>query len=102
MKCSITANGTHVGLVRLLTKNIKMEEEIEKKIKNLKEFIKQKTDQGTANYLSKEVRELCGMVETQALSQHDVSSALPMSEIVDCGKDGRFKLCNVCGNAKRQ
>jgi ferritin len=54
-------------------KNIKMEEEIEKKIKNLKEFIKQKTDQGTANYLSKEVRELCGMVETQALSQHDVS-----------------------------
>jgi hypothetical protein len=32
----------------------------------------------------------------------DVSGALPMSEIVDCGKDGRFKLCNVCGNAKRQ
>lgn len=31
-----------------------------------------------------------------------VSSALPMSEIVECGKDGKFKLCNVCGNAKKQ
>ena len=50
-----------------------MEEEIEKKIKDLKKFIKQKTDQGTANYLGKEIRELCGMVETQALNQHDVS-----------------------------
>lgn len=79
-----------------------MEEEIEKKIKYLKEFIKDKTDLGTANYVCEELRKLCGMVETQALSQHDVSGALPMSEIVDCGKDGRFKLCNVCGNAKRQ
>ena len=62
-----------------------MEEEIEKKIKNLKEFIKQKTDQGTANYLSKEVRELCGMVETQALSQHDVSRRLFL--VTFLGKD---------------
>ena len=31
-----------------------MENEIEKKIKDLKEFIKLKTDQGTANYLGKE------------------------------------------------
>ena len=49
-----------------------MEHEIEKKIKDLKEFIKQKTDQGTANYLGKELRELCGMVETEALRIHDV------------------------------
>lgn len=49
-----------------------MTNEIEKKIKDLKEFIKQKTDQGTANYLGKELRELCGMVETEALRIHDV------------------------------
>lgn len=39
--------------------------ELDKKIKDLKEFIKQKTDQGTANYLGKEIREICGMVETE-------------------------------------
>lgn len=39
--------------------------EIDKKIKALKDFIKQKTDQGTANYLGKEIREICGMVETE-------------------------------------
>jgi len=49
-----------------------MEQEIEKKIKDLKDFIKEKTDQGTSNYLGKEIREICGMVEKQALSQHDV------------------------------
>ena len=49
-----------------------MENEIEKKIKDLKEFIKLKTDQGTANYLGKELRELCGMVETEALRIPDV------------------------------
>lgn len=38
--------------------------ELDKKIKDLKDFIKQKTDQGTANYLGKEIREICGMVET--------------------------------------
>jgi hypothetical protein len=30
------------------------------------------------------------------------NSSLPVSEIVDCGKDGRFEVCNICGNAKRQ
>ena len=50
-----------------------MEQEIEKKIKDLKEFIKHKTDQGTVNYLGKELRELCGMVETEALRIHDVA-----------------------------
>jgi hypothetical protein len=47
--------------------------EIEKKIKDLKEFIKQKTDQGTANYLGKEIREICGMVETEQSSITAVS-----------------------------
>jgi hypothetical protein len=32
-----------------------MERELEKKIQALKEFIKQKTDQGAANYLGKEI-----------------------------------------------
>lgn len=36
------------------------------------------------------------------LSKHFVSGSLHISEIVDCGKDGKFKVCNVCGNAKRQ
>lgn len=40
-----------------------MEDELEKKIKDLKSFIEQKTDLGTANYLGKEIREICGMVE---------------------------------------
>lgn len=40
-----------------------MEKELEQKIKSLKEFIKEKTDLGTANYLGKEIREICGMVE---------------------------------------
>ena len=39
--------------------------ELDKKINNLKDFIKGKTDQGTANYLGKEIREICGMVETE-------------------------------------
>jgi hypothetical protein len=38
----------------------------------------------------------------EALRQFTVSGSLPISEIVDCGKDGKFKVCNVCGNAKRQ
>ena len=40
-----------------------MENELEQKIKALKEFIKEKTDLGTANYVGKEIREICGMVE---------------------------------------
>ena len=48
-------------------------QELEKKIKDLKEFIKEKTDQGTANYLGKEIREICGMVESEQFSLHVVS-----------------------------
>jgi len=59
-----------------------MEQEIEKKIKDLKEFIKQKTDQGTANYLGEEIRKICGMVETEALSQHDVSGSLVSPDVI--------------------
>lgn len=78
-----------------------MEHEIEKKIKDLKEFIKQKTDQGTANYLGKELRELCGMVETEALRIHDV---VGRSESFVCGHppkrtylfDGTWH-CEECG-----
>lgn len=40
--------------------------------------------------------------ELKKLRVTDVSSSLPISEIVDCGKDGKFEVCNVCGNAKRQ
>ncbi len=40
--------------------------------------------------------------ELKKLRVADVSSSLPVSEIVDCGKDGRFEVCNICGNAKRQ
>jgi arginine utilization protein RocB len=61
-----------------------MEHEIEKKIKDLKEFIKNKTDQGTTNYLGKELRELCGMVETQAeLRKIDEKHGLDYKEGVD-------------------
>lgn len=76
-----------------------MEEEIEKKIKDLKEFIKQKTDQGTANYLGKEIRELCGMVETQALSQHDVSGRSEQFYCVSSDSLVHGKSCEKwCGN----
>lgn len=83
-----------------------MEKKIEKKIKDLKEFIKQKTDQGTANYLGKEIIEICGMVEIQALSQHDVSRR---SEQVDCiHKTSRLRIigrnltCLDCKTTWRQ
>lgn len=48
--------------------------ELDKKIKELKIFIKEKTDQGTANYLGKEIREICGMVESIKLRSEDTSS----------------------------
>lgn len=41
-----------------------MEKDLEQKIKDLKKFIELKTDLGVANYLGKEIREICGMVET--------------------------------------
>ena len=70
-----------------------MEHEIEKKIKDLKEFIKQKTDQGTANYLGKELRELCGIVEMEALRIHNVSNnevvlKAFVEEFVEAWEDG--------------
>jgi len=40
-----------------------MEKELEQKIKALKEFIKDKTDLGTANYVGGEIRKICGLVE---------------------------------------
>lgn len=80
-----------------------MEHEIEKKIKDLKEFIKQKTDQGTANYLGKELRELCGMVEIQALRIHDVagrSEQLPRKSIYEpcegCDEDCKYWMPFFC------
>ena len=62
--------------------------ELDKKIKDLKDFIKQKTDQGTANYLGKEIREICGMVETEQLLIHSV---VQQSELL---------LCKHCDNKK--
>tara|TARA_R110002126_G_scaffold90189_1_gene215281 strand:+ start:795 stop:968 length:174 start_codon:yes stop_codon:yes gene_type:complete len=50
--------------MELTTKNIIMEEKLEQKIKELKKFIELKTDLGTANYLGKEISEICGLVET--------------------------------------
>ena len=41
-----------------------LEQELEQKIKELKEFIREKTDLGTANYLGEQIRQICGMVET--------------------------------------
>jgi len=79
-----------------------MEEEIEKKIKDLKEFIRQKTDQGTANYLGKKIREICGMVETKQLRIHDV---VEQSEQLVCDhpedeqtwmRSGKASYCNKC------
>jgi hypothetical protein len=61
--------------------------ELETKIKDLKDFIKQKTDQGTANYLGKEIREICGMVETEQLLIHGVVKSLP--------QDNFCQVCNL-------
>jgi hypothetical protein len=41
-----------------------MEKDLEQMIKDLKKFIEQKTDLGTANYMGEEIRKICGMVET--------------------------------------
>ncbi len=46
-----------------------MEKQLDNKIKNLKQFIKNKTDLGTSNYLGKEIREICGIVETQSYNR---------------------------------
>jgi hypothetical protein len=47
-------------------------EDVNKKIKDLKKFIKDKTDQGTANYVGKEIREICGLVESESRKGGDV------------------------------
>ena len=57
--------------------------ELDRKIKELKDFIKQKTDQGTANYLGKEIREICGMVESEQLLIHGV--VVPKGTLCECG-----------------
>ena len=66
--------------------------ELDRKIKDLKDFIKQKTDQGTANYLGKEIREICGMVETEQLLIHSVSKCLCCDEVKE------LTHCEECGN----
>jgi hypothetical protein len=43
---------------------------IDKKIRELKEFITARTDIGTANYVGEEIREICGMVETEQTEYH--------------------------------
>ena len=82
--------------------------ELGKKIKDLKDFIKQKTDQGTANYIVKEMREICGMVESERLLMYNVglqSGQLPQkykkckqcnTYTVETYLDG--KQCSRCGN----
>ena len=66
--------------------------ELDKKIKDLKDFIKQKTDQGTANYLGKEIREICGMVETEQLTIHSVVKSLKGKEVIPF-EDWREENC---------
>ncbi len=75
-------------------------EKIDKKIKDLKEFIKQKTDQGTANYLGKEIREICGMVETEQSSITAVVQVKPekvciCNQITKSGGSGFCPKCNT-------
>tara|TARA_R110000787_G_scaffold229259_3_gene336814 strand:+ start:1953 stop:2252 length:300 start_codon:yes stop_codon:yes gene_type:complete len=67
-------------------------QELEKKIKDLKEFIKEKTDQGTANYLGKEIREICGMVESEQFSLHGVGSTLTDKEKIDYTLHAKKKM----------
>lgn len=62
---------------------------LDKKIKDLKDFIKQKTDQGTANYLGKEIREICGMVETEQLLIHSV---VGQSEQLPCDRCNKLEF----------
>ena len=73
--------------------------ELDRKIKELKDFIKQKTDQGTANYLGKEIREICGMVESEQLLIHGV--VVPKGTLCECSKeysdnDKEHGMCHKC------
>jgi hypothetical protein len=50
------------------------------------------------NELKQKVEEIHRLLAENEVLRH----SLPMSKIVDCGKDGKFKVCIVCGNAKMQ
>jgi hypothetical protein len=58
----------HDKLYQKLTDNIEnhtvLQIDLEDKIKGLKGYLGCKFDQGTANYVGEEIREICGMVET--------------------------------------
>lgn len=71
-------------------------EALDKKIKDLKEFIKQKTDQGTANYLGKEIREICGMVESEQLLIQRVSNLTCRCGKPYSQKDLQDGMCHKC------
>jgi len=66
--------------------------ELDKKINDLKEFIKQKTDQGAANYLGKEIREICGMVETEQCNIDLVSESFDKQELREAYNYGAVNI----------
>lgn len=74
--------------------------DIHNKLKNLKDFIKSKTDLGTTNYIMKEINEVCGMVETEQLRQYNVSGQSEQLVCPCCGSDKTYKTdaihCNMC------
>lgn len=81
--------------------------ELDKKITDLKDFIKEKTDQGTANYLGKEIREICGMVETEQLILSGVVGQREQLECDACkyiaiyeGYEISYLECLKCGKVK--
>ena len=55
---------------------------LDQKIKELKTFIREKTDLGVANYLGKEIREICGMVEQLTSNTVSKERELPSKEEV--------------------
>lgn len=73
-------------------------EDIHNKLKNLKDFIKSKTDLGTTNYIMKEINEVCGMVETEQLSQYNVSGRSEQLPYLKCECDELgYPVCYSCG-----
>ena len=76
-------------------------EKLDKKIKDLKKFIEEKTDLGTANYLSKEIREICGMVESEQLKLCGVGVRSEQLKTFSCidfvsGKKQCKEQCDWC------
>lgn len=55
-----------LSIIKLKKGDEETDDILENKIKDLKTFIEQKTDLGTANYLGKEIREICGIVESKS------------------------------------